>query len=354
MRCVIVMAGGSGQRFWPASRETYPKQFLTLYGNRSLLQYSYQRAKQITDPKCVYVSTRSGLESPIRKQLLSLRKDRLIVEPIGRDTAPSILLSCMWIQRRIPDATVMFLPADHYVSPTERFVRTAAKALSLAERTSSIIIIGITPSFSSTGYGYIQCDRGQRERRSPFSVLSFREKPDLKTAERYLKEGNYYWNSGIFAAKANVMMDQIRDHAPKIFKLAQPLFGLPESTFRAKLPRVFRDMPKISLDYAVMEKSKDVLMIPAEFEWNDLGCWASLEDLPYLRKGKNVSSGPLLSYDSQGNIVSAGERLVTLVDVENLVVALTEDALLICRKDSAQKVKQVVTSLKQGKHSSYV
>lgn len=354
MRCVIIMAGGSGQRFWPASRETYPKQFLTLYGDRSLLQYSYQRAGQITDPRYVYVSTRSGLESPIRKQIRSLGKDRLIVEPIGRDTAPSIMLSCIWIQRRVPDATVMFLPADHYISPTKRFVKTAAKALSLAERIASIVIIGVTPTFPSTGYGYIQCESGQRERRLPFSVLSFREKPDLKTAERYFKEGNYYWNSGIFVAKADVMMDQIRNHAPEIFRLAQPLLGLSESTFRAKLAGVFRKMPKISLDYAVMEKSKDVVMIPAEFEWNDLGCWSSLEELPHLRKRKNVSSGPLLSFDSQKNIVSAGKRLVTLVDVENLVVALTEDALLVCRKDSAQKVKQVVMSLKQGKYSSYV
>lgn len=140
----------------------------------------------------------------------------------------------------------------------------------------------------------------------------------------------------------------------KYSDFAQPLLGLSESTFRAKLAGVFRKMPKISLDYAVMEKSKDVVMIPAEFEWNDLGCWSSLEELPHLRKRKNVSSGPLLSFDSQKNIVSAGKRLVTLVDVENLVVALTEDALLVCRKDSAQKVKQVVMSLKQGKYSSYV
>lgn len=353
MRCVIIMAGGFGQRFWPASRDAYPKQLLTLYGNRSLLQYTYQRARRITDRKHIYVSTRSGLESLIQKQIPRLGKDQLIVEPIGKDTAPSIMLSCVWIQRRVPDATVMFLPADHYVSPIERFVKTAAKALSFAEGTDSIVIIGITPTYPSTGYGYVQCDHASQERRLPYQVLSFREKPDLKAAERYLKQGNYYWNSGIFVAKTDVMMEQIRNHAAHIFKLAKPLLSLPESRFRARLAGVFRKMPKVSLDYAVMEKSRNVVMIPAEFKWNDLGSWSSLDELPHLRKGGNVSSGPILSFSSRGNIVSAGRKLVTLVDVENLVVALTDDALLVCSKNSAQKIKQVVTSLKRGKHASY-
>ncbi len=275
------------------------------------------------------------------------------MEPIGKDTAPSIMLSCVWIQRRVPDATVMFLPADHYVSPIERFVKTAAKALSFAERTDSIVIIGIAPTYLSTGYGYIQCHHPLQEKRLPYEVLSFREKPDLKTAERYLKQGNYYWNSGIFVAKTDVMIEEIRSHATRIFRLAQPLLSLPESRFRAKLAGVFRKMPKASLDYAVMEKSRNVVMIPAEFKWNDLGSWSSLDELPHLRKGGNVSSGPILSFDSRGNIVSAGQKLVTLVDVENLVVALTDDALLVCSKNSAQKIKQVVTSLKRGKHASY-
>jgi mannose-1-phosphate guanylyltransferase len=263
------------------------------------------------------------------------------------------MLSCIWIQRRATDATVIFLPADHYVSPTERFVKTAAKALSFAERTDSIVIIGIAPTYPSTGYGYVQCDHASQERRLPYQVLSFREKPDLKAAERYLKQGNYYWNSGIFVAKTDVMMEQIRNHAAHIFKLAKPLLSLPESRFRAKLAGVFRKMPKVSLDYAVMEKSRNVVMIPAEFKWNDLGSWSSLDELPHLRKGGNVSSGPILSFSSRGNIVSAGRKLVTLVDVENLVVALTDDALLVCSKNSAQKIKQVVTSLKRGKHASY-
>jgi len=300
------------------------------------------------------VSTRSKLESIIQEQIPNLGRANLIVEPVGRDTAPSIMLSCIWILRKNPGATVMFLPADHYVSPTERFVETSIDALLLAERTDNIVIIGITPTYPATGYGYIQSDSSPNKKRSSYSVLSFREKPDAKTAERYLKKGNFFWNSGIFVAKAEIMMEQIREHAPQIYRIAKPLLDLPEAKFRRELTRVFTKMPKISLDYAVMEKSKNVTVIPARFEWNDLGSWSSLEELPHLRKGKNVSSGPVFSVGSEGNIVSAGRRLVTLVDVKDLVIALANDAVLVCRKGSSQKVKEVVGSLKQGRYASHI
>lgn len=353
MHCVVIMAGGSGQRFWPMSREAYPKQFLTLYGNRSLLQYSYQRARRIVRPENIYISTRLGLECAIRKQIPRLSKDNLIVEPAGRDTAPSIMLSCIWVMRRAPEATMMFMPADHYVTPTDRFAETATKALLLAEKSNDIVIIGITPTSPSTGYGYIQCNlTSQRKRLLSYPVLSFKEKPNLATAERYLREGNYFWNSGIFVAKTSTMVEQIQNHAPRISNLARPLLGLSEPIFHARLSRIFRRMPKVSLDYAVMEKSKNVAMIPAEFRWNDLGSWSSLDELPHLRKERNVSLGPFLALGSDGNIISTGQKLAVLVDVKDLVVALTDDALLVCHKNSAQKIKQVVTSLKRTKHAS--
>ena len=264
------------------------------------------------------------------------------------------MLSCIWIARKNPSATVMFLPADHYVIPTNRFVETSIDALLLAERTDNIVIMGITPTYPATGYGYIQSDFSPDKKRSSYSVLSFREKPDAKTAERYLKKGNYFWNSGIFVARIKVMMEQIREHAPQIYRIAQPLLDIPDERFRRELTRVFAKMPKISLDYAVMERSRNVTVIPARFAWNDLGSWSSLEELPHLRRGKNVSSGPVFSVSSEGNIVSAGRRLVTLVDVRDLVIALANDAVLVCRKGSSQKVKEVVRSLKQGRHSSHI
>jgi len=355
MRHVVIMAGGSGQRFWPLSRESYPKQFLTLYGNRSLLQYSYQRARHIVPPHNIYISTRSGLETTIRKQIPSLGKDRLIVEPVGRDTGPSIALTCLWIMRKDPEATVMLLPADHYINPTNRFTETAKHALRLAEKTNSIVIVGIRPTIPSTAYGYIQCDlTGGKKATYEHPVLSFREKPDLATAKQYLMEGNYFWNSGIFVAKASVMMEQIQDHAPEIFKLARLLLDLPVSRFRARLKTVFSKMPKISFDYAVMEKSKSVVMVEAKFEWNDLGSWSSLDELPGLLKDENILMGKVLPLGSKGNIVSVGKKLAVLIDVKDLVVALTDDALLVCHKESAQKVKQAVMSLKKGKYASYV
>nr|MDO8135022.1 mannose-1-phosphate guanylyltransferase [Candidatus Njordarchaeum guaymaensis] len=354
VRHVVIMAGGSGRRFWPASREAYPKQFLTLWGNRSLLQYAYQRACRVVHPRNIWISTRSGLELIVQKQIPILSKDRVIIEPVGRDTAPSIALSCSWIMKRDPEATVMFLPADHYISPTSRFATTAARALHLAERTSCVVTIGIPPTYPSTGYGYIRCDLGREARKgSAYSVLSFTEKPDSATAKRYLKEGNYFWNSGIFIAKASVMMGQLQKHAPQIFKLAENLLALPRSSFQGKLKTTFQKMPKVSFDYAVMEKSTNLIMVPAEFEWTDLGSWSSLDQLPHLQKQRNVSMGPVVVFDSEGNIVSSGRKLVVLIDVRNLVVAVAEDAVLVCRKESAQRVKEAVARLRRRRYAMH-
>ncbi len=354
MRHVVIMAGGSGRRFWPASREAYPKQFMTLWGNSSLLQYAYHRAYRVVDPRNIWISTRSGLESIIRKQIPTLGKDRVIIEPVGRDTAPSIALSCAWVMKKDPEATVMFLPADHYINPTSRFAMTAARAFHLAERTRCIATIGIHPTYPSTGYGYIQCDRRREARKqSTYSVLSFKEKPDFATAKRYLKEGNYFWNSGIFTAKASVMMEQLQKYAPQIFKLAENLLALPGSSFRGKLKTTFQKMPKLSFDYAVMEKSTNVIMVPAEFEWNDLGSWSSLDQLPHLQKQRNVSIGPVVMLDSEGNIVSSGQKLVVLIDVRDLVVAVADDAVLVCRKESAQRVKEAVDLLRRRRYALY-
>jgi len=353
MRHVVIMAGGSGRRFWPASREAYPKQFLTLYGNRSLLQYAYWRARRVVDRRSIWVSTRSGLEAIIKKQIPTLGKDSVIIEPVGRDTAPSIALSCAWIMKSDPEAVLMFLPADHYISPESRFARTATLALSVAERTRCIVTIGIKPNLPSTGYGYIQCDLKQAGRKPPiFPVLSFREKPDLATAKKYLKEGDYFWNSGIFVAKANVMMEQLRKYSPQIFKFAGNLLTMPRSSFQGRLKAAFRRMPRISFDYAVMEKSTNVIMVPAEFEWNDLGSWSSLDQLPSLQKKQNISMGRVLLFGSKDNIVSGGRKLAVLIDAKNLVVAVADDAVLVCRKESAQKVREAVDFLRK-RHPSH-
>jgi len=354
MRHVVIMAGGSGRRFWPVSRETYPKQFLVLYGNRTLLQHTYHRAQRVVAQRNIWISTRAGLEAIIRNQVPILGKDRLIIEPVGRDTAPSIALSCSWIMRADPRATIMFLPADHYVNPATRFAETALAALSVAEKGDSIVTIGIQPTFPSIGYGYMQCDMKHVSKGfGAHPVLRFREKPDLPTARRYLKRRRYFWNSGIFIARASVLMEELEKYAPRIFALTKGLMGLTRSAFQKRVKATFRRMPKISFDYAVMEKSKVTLMVPARFSWNDLGSWSSLEQLTRLRKKKNVSLGRVLTLGSDGNIVSSREKLTVLIDAKDLVVAVADDAVLVCDKHSAQKVKDAVVYLRKGRHVSY-
>ena len=354
MRHVVIMAGGSGRRFWPVSREAYPKQFLVLYGNRTLLQHTYHRAQRVVAQRNIWISTRSGLETVIRNQVPILGKDRLIIEPVGRDTAPSIALSCSWIMRADPKATIMFLPADHYVSPTRRFAETALAALSLAEKTDSIVTIGIQPTFPSTGYGYIECDmKHVSEGFGVHPVLRFKEKPDLPTARRYLKRRRYFWNSGIFIARASVLMEELEKYAPRIFALTKGLMGLTRSALQKRVKATFRRMPKISFDYAVMERSKVTLMVPTRFSWNDLGSWSSLEQLTRLRKERNVSLGRVLTLGSDGNIVSSREKLTVLIDVKDLVVAVADEAVLVCDKHSAEKVKDAVVYLRKGRHVAY-
>jgi len=353
VRHIVIMAGGSGRRFWPLSRETYPKQFLTLFGDRSLLQCTYDRARRVVDRRRIWISTRAGLEAVIGEQIPRLDKYRMIVEPVGRDTAPSIALSCARIMREDREAVIMFLPADHFVSPESKFVKTSSRAFSVAEAADCIVTIGIMPTYPSTGYGYIHCDpRRTRKRMLAYFVSSFKEKPDLATAKRYLEEGNYYWNSGIFVAKASVMMKQLQKHSRRIFRLAEELLSSSRSAFQSRLKEAFHRMPKVSLDYAVMEKSTNVVMIPADFEWNDLGSWSSLGQLPNLRKKRNVSIGQALLLNSEGNITYSGRKLAVLIDVNDLVVATAGDAVLVCRKESAQKVKEAVDLLRK-RYPSY-
>ncbi len=345
MAFIVVMAGGSGTRFWPRSRQSRPKQFLVLTGKTSLLQRTYATALKIVARDHVYISTASKHSKLVMRQIPSVSKNRMMIEPVGRDTGPSVALSCMILSRIAGEDIVVFLPADHWITPESAFILAIRQAIMIAERSNKIVTIGIPPTHPSTAYGYIHfgeraCDRKARE------VLQFSEKPDKKTATRYVSTGQYYWNSGIFVTRISVMLREISLHAPDIYDQIVQLRDTSRSQFNRKLCRVFPQVCKISIDYAVMEKTANVVVVPASFKWDDLGSWDSIAKLLPKRSGDNYSPGSIISIDSCGNIIMNEGKLTALVGVKDLVLVEDKDTLLVCNRHDAQKVKQLTDLLR--------
>ncbi len=350
---VVVMAGGSGTRFWPRSRQDRPKQFLILGGKNSLLQKTYAIASKITDRDHVYVSTTSKYSRLVMRQIPAISKNRLILEPVGRDTGPSVALSCMILSKIAMDDVAVFLPADHSVTPESVFIQTVKQTAKIAERSNRVITIGIPPTYPSTAYGYIQFGkpvRGEQVR----EVRRFSEKPDQETAKRYVSSGQYYWNAGIFVSKISVLLREISLYAPHIYSPIAGLRDTPRSQFNQMLSRVFSQIRKISIDYAVMEKTANIATVPAAFEWDDLGSWNSVAKLLPEKEGNNRSSGKIVAINSDGNIVMNEDRLTALIGVNDLIIVEDKDALLICSKSHAQKVKQLNDLLRSKRLRKYL
>lgn len=343
---VVLLAGGGGERFWPRSRPHWPKQFLDLDGSGSLLQQAYRRALALVEPAAVFVATRASYTGLVRDQLPDLAPDRLIPEPVGRDTAPGLGLAALLLARRDPDAVMVALPADHYIPDTAAFARVAAAAAAAAARHQALVTMGIRPSRPETGYGYVQVGTpaGESFGRPVYRVQRFVEKPDAATAAGYLAGGGYLWNSGMFAWPVRVLLAEIGRHLPD---LAAVLAELDRhrtlSSLRTALPRVFPQAPKVSIDYGVLEKSNNVLVVPADFTWDDVGTWTALERMrPGDDQGNRVR-GTAVLHGSRNTVVEGNGRVIAAVGVENLIIVDTDDAVLVCHRDHAQAVRQVTT-----------
>lgn len=353
MSYIVIMAGGSGTRFWPRSRRARPKQFLSFGEGDSLLQRTYKLACKIVRPECVYISTLDIHLKLVKKQIPEVQSDRLILEPVGRDTGPSIALSSLVLSRVKSNAVVAFLPADHYISPERSFAKTIRRAQEVAERTDRILTVGIPPTYPSIGYGYIHFGDAIPNEKARI-VLDFTEKPDLKKAKWYLKSGRYYWNSGIFISKVEVLINEILVHAPGIYRNLTRLANAPANNFRRVLRQSYAALPKISIDYAVMEKTDRIATIPATFQWSDLGSWDSIMMLLPKRSAGNYSNGSIITIESHDNIVVNENKLTALIGVNDVVVVEEKDALLICHKDDLQRVKQLVNLLNRRRMKSYL
>jgi mannose-1-phosphate guanylyltransferase len=346
-RYAVVIAGGSGTRFWPRSRTRAPKQLLALLGARTMLQQTVARVSPPIARDRVLVVTGRAQARAVRRQLPRLG-NRLLVEPESRNTAAAIALAALRVAARDPGATMAVLPADHLIADRRAFQRDLATALDLAERTAALVTIGIRPTHAETGYGYIRVGAalpGSRGRAA--RVAAFIEKPARARAAALLAGGNVLWNSGIFAWRAGTILEVLRRHLPAVV-------GPLERAGERGLAGVYRRLPNISIDHGVLERAEGVVVLRARFPWSDVGSWAAVATLRAGENGRNAIRGHALPIDSRGCLVDSPERLVALVGVENLVVVDTPDAVLVCRRDRAQDVRLVVDQLRRRGMARYL
>jgi mannose-1-phosphate guanylyltransferase len=343
----LILAGGRGTRFWPRSRRRSAKQVLTVMGSRSLIQNTVDRLRPVIAPERLWVLTNDYLRDEIARQLPEVPAAQILAEPAQRNTAPAIGLAAHIFQSIDPNAVMGVFPADHVIAREGRYRQLVRGAFRAAER-GQMVVLGIQPRWPETGYGYIEFPRGTEPGSKPVAIRRFKEKPDARTARRYMAAGQFYWNAGMFFWRAGVLLDELRRNLPRTASILAALPPFEDAGFAAKLREAFPLCENISVDYAVLEKAKSVAGIACpEIGWNDVGSWnAVYELLPHDRDG-NALLRDAVCQTADGNYVDAGGKMVALIGVSNLIVIDTPDALLIAGRDSAQRVGEVVKILEK-------
>lgn len=349
----VILAGGSGTRFWPLSREKHPKQLLKITGSKTLIQGTLDRLLPIVPVEKCFVVTNEQHAFQTCRQLseYGFSPANLIAEPVGRNTAPAIALAARLFEDS-PEEIMAVFPADHVIQTPQLF----QQALKVAEDMASqgrLATLGIKPGRPETGYGYIQQGEALNKENSAFLVEKFIEKPDVQRAQEFFKQEGYFWNCGIFMWKVSVVLEELRQFAPDIYEGAGAAKSCLEETrgkypYRALNPKggeIYDGLPSISIDYAVMEKSRKAAVVPTSMEWSDVGSWSALEEIGDKDENKNVFTKNVVSIDCSGSIVQGENRLIAAVGLEDIIVVDTQDALLICKKDRAQDVKKIVEEI---------
>lgn len=349
----VILAGGSGTRFWPLSRHLYPKQLLRIIGEHTLIQQTMQRVLGCAKANQVLISTNPGQVDSMRIQLADWKdslKDNFVVEPIGRNTAPAIALAAHELLRRDPDAIMLVLPADHVVKGMKEFQAAVSIGAALAAR-DHLVTFGITPTRPETGYGYIQPHIRTRLLKkgalTGYPVARFVEKPDKAKAAKYVRSGNYFWNSGMFVWKAATILRELEQHQPVLAKAMPEIARIMMSGGPREKEDAYGKLPSISIDNGVMERSDRAAVVPVSFRWSDVGNWSSLEEVALQDPDGNVVNGRVIDLGSKNSVLYADRRVVATIGLSDMVVVDTPDATLICPKDRSQDVKQVVDILKQ-------
>ena len=361
---VVILAGGSGTRLWPRSRHQMPKQFLRIVGEKTMLQRTADRALAVADWERIIVITNQQHEAMVREQLPQLKKQNIILEPEKKDTAWAMLVGAMYAHSLDPQAVIINSASDHYVLAKDlpEFARTMKKACQIAADGRQLVTVGIAPTRPETGFGYIKVgEQIDDDKKMPvFRVESFTEKPNAATAAAFIATGRYFWNANMYVWSSEGLIAACQKYAPEIYRAAESLLTVKPTDFAKKLPAVYKQAPAISIDYAISEKADNLVLIPGNFGWSDVGDWRVAYELGKKDTNANVHTdefgvAELVVQDSRKNLVaSASKRLVALVGVKNLLIVDTPEVLLVMSKDAAQDVKKVVEKLKEEDKEEYL
>ena len=351
----LIMAGGRGERFWPRSRKNLPKQFLSLTGDgRTMIQLTVERILPLVDMEDIFIATNKDYKELVRKQLPNLPEENILCEPVGRNTAPCIGLGAMHIAKKYEDALMLVLPSDHLIKYNSMFVNTLKEACRIAEENTNLVTIGITPDYPETGYGYIKFNPNESKGQA-FQVDRFVEKPTIEVAKEYLATEEYLWNSGMFAWKTSSILKNMDLFMKDIYEglvRIKDAIGTEQET--QVLEKEFLAFRSESVDYGIMEKAENIYTIPGAFGWDDVGSWLAVERIRKSNEMGNVVSGNIITVNSKNCIIEGSNKLIAAVGLEDLIIVDTEDATLICEKQSAGDIKKVLENLKICNRDEYI
>lgn len=357
-KTALIMAGGKGERFWPKSRLSLPKQFLSLTDdNKTMIQLTVERISPLVEPEDIFIVTNENYKELVKEQLPQIPAENIICEPIGRNTAPCIGLGAinMLNKYKDEDPTMIVLPSDHLIKNNQVFTEALTNACLVAEEGENLVTIGITPNYPETGYGYIRCNCTEAKH-SSFAVEAFVEKPDLEKAKAYLEDGNYLWNSGMFVWKLSTLLKSIETFLPNTFS---KLLTIKESLGTTKssdvLKEVFPSIDSESVDYGIMEKADNIFIIPGNFGWDDVGSWLAVSRINAIDENDNCLRGNVVAYNTNNcTIESTSSQLVATVGIKDTIIVNTEDAILIASKENAGQIKEMLAKLKEEGKLKYL
>lgn len=345
----VVMAGGSGTRFWPVSRQKRPKQFLTLFGEQSLIQQAVRRCANLSTAESTWIVTNAAHAVETARQLPEVAADHILIEPCGRNTAPCIALAAARLLAEDPQAVMLVTPADHVITPDEDFVAAVERATKAVQQDPSLLcLFGVVPDRPATGYGYIERGNKLPHGDRVYEVARFREKPDEQTAQSFLDAGNFFWNSGIFVWRADTILEALQEHSPDVMDVLDRFRSdIGTDRFSGSLEREFPAMPSISIDYAVLEHSRQVCVLEAPFTWDDVGTWSALARVHDQDEHGNTVLGQHVGINTRNStIFSSDGHLVTTIGLEGCVVVHTERSTLVARLDDEAQIKELLAALK--------
>lgn len=338
-----ILSGGKGERFWPLSRGRNPKQFLKIVGDKELIEMTYERIKGVVSKGEIIFVTTKVLEDEIKKRFPF---SKVIAEPVGRNTAPACAVANRYARDKYGECIVGVFPADHYVKEVDRFVNTLKIGIKWAEE-GYFVTLGIKPTRPETGYGYIERGEGLEDR--VFKVVKFHEKPEREIAEKYLRSGRFYWNSGIFLWRTDIFEKALKEHLPELYKLIEKHGIEGEGLYK-----VYEKAPSISIDYGIMEKIHNMVVVETDFFWEDLGSYPALERILDKDEEGNIFLGEVVSLESNNNIAISKDGIIALLGVKDLVVVKTSDAVLVMPKEKSQEVKKILKILKEKNLKKYL